>query len=316
MIEHLRGREQALEKLGLAPRHAEWVALAALHSGLFLRSQYTRFLGGRGAGSRVRAQRLVDSLTARGLARDAQLRGIGRVCRLTSKTIYRALGAPNIRHRRDAATGDLLRRLLSLDCVVGREGRHWLPTEPEKVAAFADLGIAPGILPKRVYGRPGPARTVRHFAWKMPVACDGRAALFVYVDAEGETFAQLLSWGAEHRALWSALKERGLRIEVAFASASAGRLAGARPVLDRWLSRGLGKAAGLGPAERTELQRIEEAASAVDLPELERLGGFQAAIGRAAQLQRKAAEGGVDQRVRIDGALTWRARLTGAGASP
>ena len=66
MIEHLRGREKAIEKLGLAPRRAEWVALAALHSGLFLRSQYARFLRDGSAGSRVRSQRLVDALTGRG----------------------------------------------------------------------------------------------------------------------------------------------------------------------------------------------------------------------------------------------------------
>ena len=182
------------------------------------------------------------------------------MCRLTSKTIYRVLGAPNIRHRRDAATGDLLRRLLSLDCIVGREGRHWLPTEPEKVAAFAGLGIARAILPKRVYGQPGRARTVRYFGWKMPLAFDGASALFVYVDAEGETYAELLSWGAQHAPLWSALKQRGIRVEAAVASASAERLAGARPVLDRWLSRGLGKASGLAPAERAELRLLERAA--------------------------------------------------------
>ena len=317
MIEHLRGREKAIEKLGLAPRRAEWVALAALHSGLFLRSQYARFLRDGRAGSRVRSQRLVDALTGRGLARDTQLPGIGRVCLLHSKTVYRVLRAPHIRHRREAGRGTMLRRLLSLDCVVGREGRHWLPTEPEKVAAFAALGIERGILPKRVYGRSGGGRTVRYFGWKMPVAVDARAALFVYVDAEGETYAELLSWGAQHARLWSALKERGIRVEAAVASASAERLAGARPVLDRWLSRGLGKASGLAPAERAELRLLERAASALDLVQLERLGGFQAALERITRLRRKAAGGGDGAAyVRIDAARMWRSDLAGAGAPP
>ena len=312
MIEHLRGREKALEQLGLAPRQAEWVALAALHSGVFLRAQYTKFQGEHGAAARVRAQRLVDMLIGRGLARDAQLPGVGRVCRVTSKTVYRSLGAPDIRHRRDAATGDMLRRLLSLDCVVGREARHWLPTEPEKVEAFTGLGIERAILPKRVYGRSGGGRTIRYFGWKMPVAFDGRTALFVYVDAEGETYAGLLSWGAEHRALWSALKKRGMRVEVATVSGSTERLAGARAVLDRWGGSGLGKASGLSRAERAELSRIEIAASSVDLKALERLGGFQAALQRAAQLQRRAAAAREAPRLQIDGARTWLSDFVGA----
>ena len=37
MIEHLRGREQALAPLGWTGREAEWIALVCLHSGVFTR---------------------------------------------------------------------------------------------------------------------------------------------------------------------------------------------------------------------------------------------------------------------------------------
>ena len=36
MIEHLRGRERALEPLGWTGREAEWIALVCLHSGVFI----------------------------------------------------------------------------------------------------------------------------------------------------------------------------------------------------------------------------------------------------------------------------------------
>ena len=40
MIEHLQGREKALEPLGWTGRKAEWIALACLHSGgLFTQAQ-------------------------------------------------------------------------------------------------------------------------------------------------------------------------------------------------------------------------------------------------------------------------------------
>ena len=40
MIEHLRGREKALEPLGWTGREAEWIALVCLHSGIFTRAQF------------------------------------------------------------------------------------------------------------------------------------------------------------------------------------------------------------------------------------------------------------------------------------
>ena len=75
------------------------------------------------------------------------VRGIGRVCRIFSRGLYRALGAEHIRHRRTASADVLMRRLLSLDYVIEHSGLPWLPTEPEKVAAFEALGIERGLLP-------------------------------------------------------------------------------------------------------------------------------------------------------------------------
>ena len=43
MIEHLRGREQALGPLGWTGREAEWIALVCLHSGVFTRAQFCQY---------------------------------------------------------------------------------------------------------------------------------------------------------------------------------------------------------------------------------------------------------------------------------
>ena len=37
MIAHLQGREKAIQELGFKAEDAEWIALVALHSGVFLR---------------------------------------------------------------------------------------------------------------------------------------------------------------------------------------------------------------------------------------------------------------------------------------
>ena len=89
-------------------------------------------------------RRAVHALTAQGVAVEENvsgITGIGCVCRIYGRGIYRALGAEDIRHRRIASTEVLMRRLLSLDYVLEHPHLPWLPTEPEKMAAFEALGI-------------------------------------------------------------------------------------------------------------------------------------------------------------------------------
>ena len=61
MIEHLRGREKALEPLGWTGREAEWIALVCLHSGVFTRAQFCYYFDA----FRNRAQRFVEALIER-----------------------------------------------------------------------------------------------------------------------------------------------------------------------------------------------------------------------------------------------------------
>ena len=165
MIAHLQGREQALEPFGWTGRRAKWIALACLHSGACTRAQATRFLDTH----HERARRLVHALIAHGSAAEEtvpRVRGIGRVCRIYARSLYRALGAEHIRHRRTASPDVLMRRLLSLDYVIEHTGLPWLATEHEKVGAFEALGIEPASLPVRVY-RGAAGTTRRHFPLKL-----------------------------------------------------------------------------------------------------------------------------------------------------
>ena len=87
MIAHLQGREQALEPFGWTGRRAKWIALACLHSGVFTRAQWTRFLGCH----TEKVRRAVHALIAQGVAVEEDLpgiAGIGRVCRIYGRGIY------------------------------------------------------------------------------------------------------------------------------------------------------------------------------------------------------------------------------------
>ena len=160
MIAHLAGRERALEPFGWTGRQAEWIALVCLHSGVFTRDQISAYL----RIDRWQALRFVRGLLERGLAAEDRLAG-RKVCRISARAVYRALGAEDIRHRRIASAEVLLRRLLSLDYVIGHTGLPWLPTEPEKVGAFEGLGLDRRVLPVRVYRGVG-GETRRYFPLK------------------------------------------------------------------------------------------------------------------------------------------------------
>ena len=212
MIAHLNGREKALERFGWKGRKAEWIALACLHGGVFTRAQWTSFLGCH----TKKVRRAVHALVKQGLAAEEDLPGIvgiGRVCRIHGRRIYWALGVGDIRRRRITSREVLMRRLLAFDYVLDHPQLPWLPTEPEKMAAFEALSVERRLLPRRVYrGAVGNLR--RYFPLRLPVALDAERAVFVYVDPGHETATALRSWGAAHRELWEALWDRGCGIEV------------------------------------------------------------------------------------------------------
>ena len=99
MIEHLKGRERALESFGWPGREAEWIALVCLHSGVFTRAQFCCYFNTY----RKQAHRFVKALIDRKEAVESEwpvVTGGGKSCRISGKGIYRALGVENIRHRR------------------------------------------------------------------------------------------------------------------------------------------------------------------------------------------------------------------------
>ena len=254
MIEHLRGRERALEPFGWTGREAEWITLVCLHSGVFTRPQFCFYFDA----ARWRALRFVKTLVERRAAveTDAPMSsGRARTCRISSKPIYRALGVENIRHRRKASSNVVIRRLLSLDYVLEHPGLGWLPTEPEKVEFFQELGLDRRLIPRRIYyGAVGTQK--RYFALKLPVAVDAETATFVYVDPGHETDSELRSWGAAHGALWDALRKKGRQVRVIAIGAENKTVERAERVLRAW--------AAADPGEPSEALTVKQEIKAID----------------------------------------------------
>ena len=283
MIVHLQGRENGLEPFGWTGRQAEWIALACLHSGVFTRSQWSRFLDAHPEQTR----RGIHALIAQGVASEEtvpRIGGIGRVCRIFHRRIYRALGAEDIRHRRTASPEVLLRRLLSLDYVLEHPDLGWLPTEPEKILAFESLGIDRRHFPLRIY-RGAAGETRRYFPLKLPIALAPERALFVYADPGHDTDTALRSWGAAHRSLWEALAERGRQVEVVAVARTWTELERARTVLKNW-AEGSGDCISDAEARR-EIARIEQAILQGTVRILDEFGGLQAALKRCIALKKQ-----------------------------
>lgn len=299
MIEHLQGRERALEVLGWTGRRAEWIALVCLHSGVFTRAQYRAFLR---VGA-VSALRFVRALIRQGVASEDPMPDIGgRVCRIFSRRVYRALGTEDFRRRRITSPEVLWRRLLSLDHLLEHPERSWLPTESEKVRCFERLGIPRRRLPKRVYrGAVGNSR--RYFALKLPIAVEADSAVFVHVDPGHSTDTGLRSWGAAHGRLWAALRKHGRSIRVVAVARDDRALQRAETVLHRWANTAGPRARTGDPSAAREYATIKQSVLTGNRAVLGSYGGVTPALKRAIELEPLAKGRAVG--VTIDSYVTW-----------
>ena len=135
--------------------------------------------------------------------------------------------------------------------------------------------------------------------------------MFVHVDPGYETATALRSWGAAHRELWKAIRERGRRIEGVAVARTWEELNRAGTTLDNW-------ARDPRPSEfdvevSLEIARIEQAIRQGDARLLKEVcGDIQGGLERIVELKERArrqAGRGVIHRT-----TTWQsARLARAG---
>ena len=303
MIEHLRGRERALEPLGWTGREAEWIALVCLHSGVFTRPQFCHYFDA----DRKRALRFVKALVERRAAVESEwpvVNGGGKSCRISSKPIYRALGIENIRHRRKTTVSVFRRRLLSFDFVLEHPGMNWLPTEGEKVEFLEGLGVHSNLIPRRIYYGAVRAQK-RYFALKLPVAGGADTVTFAYVDPGRDTTGELNTWGAAHGPLWDAIRAKGRRVEVIAIGAELDTVLRADRVLQLWAAAEPGKVIE-GLTIKQEIRAISDAIDNRDMEFLAQYGGMGEA-GKRYMALRQLPEANLAEGISIDDYSTYRA---------
>ena len=174
-------RVQAMIDHGFTERQAGFLTTVMLHSGVCLGRQYCAYAG------IVRGQKVHDFF--RDLVANNHVSVYSRAHRKThlyhvhAKTLYRAIGEPNNRHRRPVPLSRAIERLMVLDGVLADRRHRWLATEREKIAHFTRVTrLSRSELPHISFGVP-PDETVRYFAEKLPIGIDpdGRRHVFIYL---------------------------------------------------------------------------------------------------------------------------------------
>ncbi|MGA2877628.1 MAG: hypothetical protein ABSG13_01625 [Bryobacteraceae bacterium] len=201
------------QRFGYDANEAGFLALAAIHSGYFVRRQFAEFLGQERGGN---AQRFIEKLLQKRHATFTRYHLNKFVYHIRAKKIYNRLGQTDNRNRRDKAPLTLKRKLMCLDFVLAHRGKRFLETESEKVAYFAsDREIPVSALPVRRYVSHNSSRvTDRYFVDKLPIFVDGDPTSpgappvvhFAYVDEGAETLQGFGTFLKQYGSLFSALK--------------------------------------------------------------------------------------------------------------
>ena len=272
----------------------------------FLRSQYLTFIG---ESHPFAAARFIQRCGAIAVEEPWNGGWRTRLCRIVGRSVYRALGAEHIRHRRSASYAVLLRRLLSLDYVLERPELSWLVTEEEKVVALTAAGVPEEALPRRVYhGQNHDQGQKRYFVHKLPVALDAAGASFVFVQPPGDVSQDAVrTWGDSHAALWAALRAGGRSVSVVVVGQDPERLAAAQTVVNGWAATR--PSAPLAREDvMAELTALRAAVAAVDPDMIRREGGLNAALARLVALEERHEEQAAAAVVapRITRGQTWR----------
>jgi hypothetical protein len=185
-------RVRALEALGFTPRQTRFIALVALHSGYCLRRQYAAFAGIRYGKS---VCDFFEKLVTLGFATAFTPRADrGRIYHLQARAIYRAMGEPEHRNRREASAALIARRIMVLDYVLSHADIAWLATEDEKVDLFARLGVTPRDLPQRASAavRTEASSATRYFRHEAPLAVVGDPPVATFVCLVTDTTGRML----------------------------------------------------------------------------------------------------------------------------
>jgi hypothetical protein len=226
----------ALRRFGYSEAEASFVAQAALHSGYFLRRQFTKFAGCRDGGT---VTQFVHRALALAHLRSSTWRQNAQVYHLCARPLYQALGEPDNRNRRWHQWAQIKNKIMGLDFVLSHPSARYLATEREKVDYFTgDLKIDSDTLPaKRFRSAVDRSFTTRYFVEKYPLFVPTResdfSVAFCFVDEGQATLSRFENFMALYRPLLQALA----RFHLIYVADTDRHFAAARAIFERFQRR-------------------------------------------------------------------------------
>jgi hypothetical protein len=163
-------RLAAIASFGFTERQARFLVDVLLHAGVFVERQYCSSAGivhGQKSTDFIKA--LVDRRFATPIAIGKLHRG--RMFHVHYKPLWAAVGEPDSRFRKPAATGRMIERVMLLDAVLDDRDHVWLGPAKDKRRHFTRrLGDRLDVhaYPRLTFGD-DPATTVRYFPDKLPI---------------------------------------------------------------------------------------------------------------------------------------------------
>ena len=214
----------SLQAVGYLEREASFLYLVAIHSGYFLRRQYSQFVQcDRGAmptrflekASRFHHLRVIEC-------------GQGRhIYHLASKPVYEALGRPDSQNRRIKGDSYIKARLMVLDFVLAHLSANILEDEAGKVDFFTtQCGVRSELLPRSYAGR------LMYFPDGFPILVSSTGVpSFVFFDEGQVTATRFERYLKQYQPLFAALGE----FELVFVADNESNSARAKAAFGRFL---------------------------------------------------------------------------------
>jgi hypothetical protein len=214
----------SLEAVGYLEREAAFLYLVAVHSGYFLRRQYSRFAGRDGGTLLGRLRRKADR------HHHIQVIECGRgwhIYHLKSKSLYTALELPDSQNRRIKGDAHIKSRLMVLDFVLAHLSTNMLVEEANKVDFFTtQCGICSELLPRSHAGR------LMYFSDGFPILVSNTGVpSFVFFDEGQATATRFERYLKQYQPLFAALGE----FELVFVADTESNSARAKATFDRFL---------------------------------------------------------------------------------
>jgi len=159
---------ESLADFGYNEREAQFLYIAATFSGYFTQRQFLTFIQSRrGKRSHLFAQKVLNN----GHATVRDYMGWGPISHLFCRTLYKAIGKPSLRNRREHSFEFIRTRLVLLDFLLSHPEHDYLETADDKVAFLRrKFGLSVEHLPAKVYeGGPNPRPALRQFVDGFPL---------------------------------------------------------------------------------------------------------------------------------------------------